>query len=293
VGDYQAGGCKILAIVSKVYAHCGSRTGGVAAAFPANNIKLQKNRGRRWRHPAFFRPSTFTSGSRKTRSTRSGPRDDAGSPILAGTRGTQRARELVCVPGCGPVRDPCRRKQKASCSLPSITIWCRRMTSPSWPSEARTSGLTITSNRRMLEWFYQYKGDMLLKVVDNGEFKDIPIREGEMMLLPGARVTRPNCLIADQNPVACSLVSTRFFTGNVPHNPVRFANTVGLVIERSRPEGKEDSLRWYCSNCREIVHEATFYCTDLGRQLKPVIEAYASDEKMRTCKKCGKVNEAK
>lgn len=24
--------------------------------------------------------------------------------------------------------------------------------------------------------------------------------------------------------------------GNVPHNPVRFADTVGIVIERARPE---------------------------------------------------------
>lgn len=34
------------------------------------------------------------------------------------------------------------------------------------------------------EYFYMYKGDMLLKVVDDGEFRDIPIREGIQMASP-------------------------------------------------------------------------------------------------------------
>ena len=52
------------------------------------------------------------------------------------------------------------------------------------------------------EFFYQLKGNMVLKVVENGEFYDVPIREGEVFLLPGActpftaasaGVDRPRC----------------------------------------------------------------------------------------------------
>eukprot|EP00842_Homolaphlyctis_polyrhiza_P006387 jgi/Hompol1/674/HPOL_000986-RA len=115
------------------------------------------------------------------------------------------------------------------------------------------------------EWFFQYKGDMLLKIVDNGVFRDIHIKEDEMFLLPG----------------------------NVPHNPVRFENTVGIVLERKRPEGSLDFLRWYCEACKEIVYEESFHCVNLGTQLKPVIERYFGDEKLRTCSKCGHVNPKK
>ena len=109
------------------------------------------------------------------------------------------------------------------------------------------------------EWFYQYSGSMLLKVVDEGTFKDIAIREGEMFLLPP----------------------------NTPHNPVRFANTVGIVLEQKRPADSVDRLRWYCQECGSMVHESSFHCTDLGTQIKEAVNDFKSSDEKRSCPKCG------
>ncbi|RAR15614.1 3-hydroxyanthranilate 3,4-dioxygenase [Stemphylium lycopersici] len=116
------------------------------------------------------------------------------------------------------------------------------------------------------EWFYQHKGSMLLKVVDQAlpagqQFKDIHINEGDMFLLPP----------------------------NTPHNPVRFKDTVGIVLEQKRPEGSLDRLRWYCQNCGDKVHEAAFHCTDLGTQIKDAVNAFKADTAKRTCKNCGSI----
>ena len=111
------------------------------------------------------------------------------------------------------------------------------------------------------EFFYQYKGRMLLKTVQDGQFKDVYIDEGELFLLPG----------------------------NVPHNPVRFEDTVGVVIEQPRPADSVDRLRWYCQNCNEQVHEASFHCTDLGTQLKAAVSEFKEDEAARKCKHCGTI----
>ena len=100
---------------------------------------------------------------------------------------------------------------------------------------------------------------MLLKIVDKGRFQDVKIKEGEMFLLPP----------------------------NVPHNPVRFANTVGIVLEQPRPESSIDRLRWYCQNCSEQVHEASFHCVDLGTQIKDAVNKFKGDTEARTCKNCG------
>ncbi|KTW29271.1 3-hydroxyanthranilate 3,4-dioxygenase [Pneumocystis carinii B80] len=114
------------------------------------------------------------------------------------------------------------------------------------------------------EYFYQYKGPMTLKVIDEkGEFKSIYIKENDMFLLPE----------------------------NIPHCPIRYENTVGIVIEQKRPEDSMDRLRWYCTDCKSIVYEEIFRCTDLGTQIKAVVEKYANNIDLRKCKSCGKIND--
>ena len=111
------------------------------------------------------------------------------------------------------------------------------------------------------EFFYQVEGDITVRVVENGKVKDIPIREGEMFLLPAG----------------------------VPHSPQRPANTVGLVIERRRGGDEQDHLRWFCEQCGEMLHDSDFQLVDLGKQLKPLMEDFWADERKRTCQKCGTV----
>ena len=111
------------------------------------------------------------------------------------------------------------------------------------------------------ELFYQVEGDIVLRVMENGKSRDIPIRQGELFVLPGG----------------------------IPHSPQRPANTVGLVIEQARPVQADDHLRWYCRKCGSVVYDAGFHLEDLGKQLKPIIEQFYADEKLRTCRKCGQV----
>jgi 3-hydroxyanthranilate 3,4-dioxygenase len=105
---------------------------------------------------------------------------------------------------------------------------------------------------------------MLLKVVDDGVFRDILIPEGSMFLLPP----------------------------NTPHSPVRFAHTVGIVLEQQRPADSVDRLRWYCANCKSVVEEAAFHGPDLGTQIKEVVNGFRDSEERRTCKKCGTLAKA-
>ena len=71
--------------------------------------------------------------------------------------------------------------------------------------------------------------------------------------------------------------------GRIPHSPQRLAGTVGLVMERARVPGESDGLRWYSRDgSGRVLYEEWFHCTDLGTQLKPVIERFFASECYKT-----------
>lgn len=111
------------------------------------------------------------------------------------------------------------------------------------------------------EWFYQLEGNMTLRVVDGSEFYDVRIGAGDTFCLPAG----------------------------VPHSPQREAGSIGLVVERQRHDDETDVLQWYCQieGCRNILFRKEFHCTDLGRDLGPIIEEYYGDVRKRTCSLCG------
>ncbi|XP_024152569.1 3-hydroxyanthranilate 3,4-dioxygenase [Oryzias melastigma] len=106
------------------------------------------------------------------------------------------------------------------------------------------------------ELFYQLKGDMCLKVIENGKHKDIHIKEGEIFLLPA----------------------------RIPHSPQREADTVGLVVERRRLLNETDCLRYYVNNTTDILFERWFYCENLGTQLVPIIKEFMASNQFKTGK---------
>jgi len=111
------------------------------------------------------------------------------------------------------------------------------------------------------EFFYQLEGDMTLRTIQDGGRVDIPIRAGEILLLPA----------------------------RVPHSPQRSANTVGLVIERRRRPEEQDGFLWFCDNCSYPLHAEYLHVEDIEKQLPPVFDRFYTSLPNRTCQACGAV----
>lgn len=104
------------------------------------------------------------------------------------------------------------------------------------------------------EIFYQLEGDMELKIIEKGRHQTIVIPEGHMFVLPA----------------------------RIPHSPQRFANTIGMVLERLRHKHESDGLRYYVDESTDVLYEEYFHCKDLGSELVPVINRFFASDAYRT-----------
>ncbi len=111
------------------------------------------------------------------------------------------------------------------------------------------------------ELFYQIEGDIVVKIQEEGQAVDIPIRAGEMFLLPA----------------------------KVPHSPIRSANSIGLVIELKRDKPQNDGLIWYCDHCNHKLHETYFNLTDIEKDFLPRFKQFYTSKDLRTCNNCATV----
>jgi 3-hydroxyanthranilate 3,4-dioxygenase len=109
------------------------------------------------------------------------------------------------------------------------------------------------------EFFYQLEGNVKVKIQENGKEVEVPINEGDIFLLPP----------------------------RVPHNPVRFKDTIGLVMERRRRNGEKDGLMWFCEKCNTKLYEEYFELNDITSQFQGVFETFYNSDDLRTCKSCG------
>jgi 3-hydroxyanthranilate 3,4-dioxygenase len=111
------------------------------------------------------------------------------------------------------------------------------------------------------ELFYQIEGDINVRIQENGKAVDIPIKKGEMFLLPA----------------------------NVPHSPMRSEGSIGLVIELKREKAEKDGLMWFCDNCNNKLYETYFPLTNIEKDFLPRFSHFYGSEKLRTCSNCGTV----
>lgn len=110
------------------------------------------------------------------------------------------------------------------------------------------------------ELFYQLEGDIVVKTQQNGQAVEVPIKAGEMFLLPSS----------------------------IPHSPCRPANSVGLVIEKVRlGTNDQDGLMWFCDKCNHKLHETFFPLANVEKDFLPRFKAFYQSEELRTCNKCG------
>jgi 3-hydroxyanthranilate 3,4-dioxygenase len=114
------------------------------------------------------------------------------------------------------------------------------------------------------ELFLQIEGAMVLKTVQDGQVIDVPIRAGEIFLLPR----------------------------ETPHSPQRPAGSVGIVVERRRGAEELDGFSWYCENCGHRLYLERVAVGNIETELPGIFARFYSSLAHRTCGVCGTVMQA-
>jgi 3-hydroxyanthranilate 3,4-dioxygenase len=114
------------------------------------------------------------------------------------------------------------------------------------------------------ELFHQIEGDIVLKTIQQGRTVEIPIRAGEIFLLPP----------------------------EVPHSPQRPAGSVGIVVERRREAAELDGFSWYCENCANCLYLERVAVSNIETQLPDIFARFYGSEQLRTCRVCATVMQA-
>ena len=116
------------------------------------------------------------------------------------------------------------------------------------------------------EFFYQFKGNAFLRCMGPKGPYEVPLKEGDIFLLPA----------------------------HVRHSPQRpEAGSLCLVIERQRASGLVDGFDWYCEKCNNLVYRVEVQLKSIVDDLPPLFEAFYASEEKRTCKHCGTVHPGK
>lgn len=119
------------------------------------------------------------------------------------------------------------------------------------------------------EWFYQIKGDMMLKIAEDGKIYDVPIREGEVFMMPAHTVHAP------QRPQEGSL---------------------GIVVESPRMAGMKEGFEWFCFECGSRVHREEVALSDPSQivdALPQIYNAFHDNIEARTCPECNTLHPGK
>jgi 3-hydroxyanthranilate 3,4-dioxygenase len=112
------------------------------------------------------------------------------------------------------------------------------------------------------ELFYQLEGHIEVHIQEDGKKKTMTLEPGDMYLHPA----------------------------KVPHSPVRYEGSIGLVIERKRINlDVKDGLLWYCDQCNHKLHDVYFPLEDIEKDFLRHFKDFYSDTSLRTCNNCGEI----